>query len=158
MIGKKIHNLCKILWPINRSITGNGVRKTLNILKKNCSTMKLFEIASGTKVFDWTIPNEWNVKEAKVIGPDNKKVLDFTDNNLHLVGYSTSVNKYVSLKELNKHLFSLKEKPSAIPYVTSYYKKNWGFCLSHNQRKRIKNKRIIPLKKNTPINNDMIPG
>ena len=153
MIGKKIHNLCKILWPINRSITGNGVRKTLNILKKNCSTMKFFEIASGTKVFDWTIPNEWNVKEAKVIGPDNKKVLDFTDNNLHLVGYSTSVNKYVSLKELNKHLFSLKEKPSAIPYVTSYYKKNWGFCISHNNRKKLK-----PGKYKVLINSELKKG
>ena len=153
MIGKKIHNLCKILWPINRSITGNGVRKTLNILKKNCSTMKLFEIASGTKVFDWTIPNEWNVKEAKVIGPDNKKVLDFTDNNLHLMGYSTSVNKYVSLKELNKHLFSLKEKPSAIPYVTSYYKKNWGFCISHNNRKKLK-----PGKYKVLINSELKKG
>tara|TARA_B100000686_G_C16689309_1_gene916665 strand:+ start:145 stop:1443 length:1299 start_codon:yes stop_codon:yes gene_type:complete len=138
MIGKKIHDLCKILWPINRSITGNGVRKTLDILKKKCSEMKIYEVASGTKVFDWTIPNEWNVKEAKILGPGGKKILDFSDNNLHLVGYSTPINKKMSLKELNKHLFSLKEKPKAIPYVTSYYKKNWGFCLSHNNRKKLK--------------------
>ena len=138
MIGKKIHDLCKILWPINRSITGNGVRKTLDILKKKCSEMKIYEVASGTKVFDWTIPNEWNVKEAKILGPGGKKILDFYDNNLHLVGYSTPINKKMSLKELNKHLFSLKEKPKAIPYVTSYYKKNWGFCLSHNNRKKLK--------------------
>ena len=100
MIGKKIYNLCKIIFPYNRSLTGNGNRTTLNILKKYCSKLKIKEVPSGTKVFDWVIPKEWNVKEAWIKGPDNKKFADFSKNNLHLVGYSKKIKKKISLKNL----------------------------------------------------------
>ena len=136
-IGKKIHHLAKKLWPINRSITGNGVRKSLKILKQICPSLAIIEIPSGKKVFDWTIPEEWNVQEAWVKGPKNKKVINFSDNNLHLVGYSHSINTSLNLKELKKHLYSLPHQPNAIPYVTSYYKKRWGFCISENQKKKM---------------------
>ena len=136
-IGKKIHHLAKKLWPINRSITGSGVRKSLKILKDICPSLAIIEIPSGKKVFDWTIPEEWNVQEAWVKGPKNKKVINFSDNNLHLVGYSHSINTSMNLKELKKHLYSLPHQPNAIPYVTSYYKKRWGFCISENQKKKM---------------------
>jgi len=137
-IGKKIHQLAKKLWPINRSITGDGVRESLKILKQICPKLSIIEVPSGKKVFDWTIPKEWNVKEAWLKGPDNKEILNFADNNLHLVSYSMPVNKKIGLKELKKHLYSLSEKVDAIPYVTSYYEKRWGFCLSENKKKKLK--------------------
>ena len=112
MIGKKIHKLCKVLLPINRSLTGNGNRKTLKILKKYCPKLKIKEIPTGTKIFDWTIPKEWNVKEAWIKGPDNKKFADYSKNNLHLVGYSQKIKKKLSLKKLEKNFYYLKKLPS----------------------------------------------
>jgi aminopeptidase-like protein len=138
MIGKKIYNLCKIIFPYNRSLMGNGNRITLNILKKYYSKLKIKEVPSGTKVFDWVIPKEWNVKEAWIKGPDNKKFADFSKNNLHLVGYSKKINKKISLKNLEKKLYYLKKQPRAIPYVTSYYKEDWGFCISYKMRKKLR--------------------
>src|SRR3990167_7031986 len=138
MIGDDIHQLAKILWPINRSITGDGVRKTLHILKNFHTNLEIYEIPSGKKVFDWIVPKEWNVKEAWVEGPDGKRILDFANNNLHLMGYSIPVNATFELEELDKHLFSLSNQPNAIPYVTSYYTERWGFCITHNQRKKLK--------------------
>lgn len=138
MIGKKIYNLCKIIFPYNRSLTGNGNRTTLNVLKKYCSKLKIKEVPSGTKVFDWVIPKEWNVKEAWIKGPDNKKFADFSKNNLHLVGYSKKIKKKISLKNLEKKLYYLKKQPRAIPYVTSYYKEDWGFCISYKMRKKLR--------------------
>ena len=129
MVGKKIHDLAKQLWPINRSITGEGVVNTLKILKRIVPDLEIKSIKSGTKVFDWTIPDEWVIQNAWVKDPSGKKIIDFKVNNLHLVGYSTPVNQTVSLENLNKHLHSSKEQPNAIPYVTSYYNKNWGFCI-----------------------------
>ncbi len=137
-IGKKIHSLAKKLWSINRSITGAGVRKTLKMLKDICPKIKIYSIPSGTKAFDWVVPNEWNVSEAWVKNSKNKKIINFTNNNLHLVGYSTPINKKLKLSELKKNLYSLKNQPNAIPYITSFYQKRWGFCLTYNQEKKIK--------------------
>ncbi|MDC1077744.1 DUF4910 domain-containing protein [Candidatus Pelagibacter sp.] len=132
MLGEKILKDIKKLYPLNRSLTGNGNRKTLKLLKKNISNLKILEFKSGTKIFDWVIPPEWNVKNAW-ISYNNKKIIDFKKSNLHLVSYSAPINKMVSFEELENHLYYLKKNPNAIPYVTSYYKKRWGFCLKYNQ-------------------------
>ncbi len=131
-------DLCKKLFPINRSLTGKGNRETLSILRNMCSDLEIKSFKSNTKVFDWRVPMEWDVKDAYIITPDKKKICSFKDNNLHLVGYSHSINKKISLKELQKNLYSLPKQPNAIPYITSYYEKNWGFCLTDNQRKKLK--------------------
>jgi aminopeptidase-like protein len=122
------------LFPICRSITGNGVRKTLRIIKKNFSKLKIYEVQSGTKVFDWNVPSEWNVNDAYVIDKNNKKIIDFKKNNLHLIGYSVQINKILKKKKLFKNIYSLPKQPKAIPYIVSYYKKYWGFCINHNQK------------------------
>lgn len=119
--------LAKKLWPINRSITGKGVRQTLKILKKENSILKIKSIKSGTKVFDWKVPAEWEIRDAW-IKYNGKKILNFKDNNLHVVGYSHPVKTKLNYKSLIKKLHFLKKQKNAIPYVTSYYKKNWGFC------------------------------
>ena len=140
IIGNKIYeNIIKLL-PINRSLTGNGNRKSLQILNSICRNIKILEFKSGTKVYDWTIPPEWNVNNA-YIKCDNKKIVDLKKNNLHLVSYSTPINKTISYKELNENLYSIKKKPNAIPYVTSYYKKRWGFCIEHNKRVSLNKKK-----------------
>ena len=136
--GKNIHNLAKEIFFINRSITGKGVRDTLKIIKKILPKLNLYEIKSGSKVFDWTIPLEWNVSDAYLISPQGQKILDFKKNNLHLVGYSIPINQTVSFDKLKKHLHFKKDFPDAIPYVTSYYKKNWGFCISYKEYKKLK--------------------
>jgi len=137
-IGKKLHNFAQILWPYNRSITGNGVRKTLDELKKVLPKLKIFEVPSGTKAFDWTVPNEWNVQNAYIKTPAKKIICNFKENNLHLLGYSIPFKGKVTLQKLQKHLYSLPKMPYAIPYRTSYYKKRWGFCIADNQRKKLK--------------------
>ncbi|EIW9954701.1 DUF4910 domain-containing protein, partial [Campylobacter upsaliensis] len=101
------------------------------------SLFQIHTLASGTKVFDWTIPPEWSVKDAYIITPQNEKICDFKKHNLHLLNYSTSIDTTLEFEELDKHLYSLKELPNAIPYVTSYYKKRWGFCLTHHQRLKL---------------------
>ena len=137
---KKMLNLIKKLWPINRSLTGEGNRKTLKILKSICNSLKIKEIKSGKKVFDWTIPLEWNVREAWIKDSNDKVIIDFKKNNLHLVGYSIPVKKKIKLNILKKKIFTLKDQPNAIPYVTSYYKKDWGFCMPYNLKKKMKKK------------------
>tara|TARA_B100001057_G_scaffold429276_1_gene455278 strand:+ start:313 stop:1614 length:1302 start_codon:yes stop_codon:yes gene_type:complete len=134
-----LYSLAKKLFPINRSITGEGVRSTLKILKNINHLLKIYEIRSGTKVFDWKIPLEWNVKDAWIKDAKDKKIIDFKKNNLHLMSYSIPVNKSVKFDELKKHLYFHNSRPNAIPYVTSYYKKKWGFCLSKNQLRKLKN-------------------
>ena len=124
------------LWPINRSLTGRGSRKTHKILSE-IIPLKTHEIKSGSKVNDWKIPNEWNVKQAYIMNAEGHKIIDFENNNLHLVGYSKPFSGFISKKDLKKRLFYLKDKPNAIPYRTSYYKNDWGFCLSFNQYKKI---------------------
>tara|TARA_B110000971_G_C19994016_1_gene493365 strand:- start:350 stop:1651 length:1302 start_codon:yes stop_codon:yes gene_type:complete len=133
---KKLDNLFDKLFPILRSITGEGYRKSLKILDKHFK-FKYFKYASGSKVFDWVVPKEWVIKEA-YIKFKNKKIIDIKNNNLHVVNYSSNINKTMKLSELQKNLFSLKKNKNVIPYVTSYYKKFWGFCLEENKRKKLK--------------------
>ena len=137
---KKMINLIKKLWPINRSLTGEGNRQTLRILKSLCDSLKIKEIRSGKKVFDWKTPLEWNVKEAWIKDLNNKTIVDFKKNNLHLVGYSIPIKKKINLNSLKKKIYTLKKQPSAIPYITSYYKKDWGFCMSYNAKKKLNKK------------------
>ena len=138
MIGNDIYKFASQLWPLNRSLTGEGLRETLKQISKHLPNLSIKSVKSGTKVFDWIVPPEWYVSEAYIIDPNGKKICDFTTNNLHLVGYSIPLNKKISLKELQKHLHSVPENRDAIPYVTSYYEKRWGFCLSQNQRESLK--------------------
>ena len=133
MIGLEIHNFAKQLWPINRSITGEGVRKTLELIKQHLPDLEIKSIHSGTEVFDWVVPKEWHPTEAYIITPSGNKICDFKVNNLHLLGYSTSFEGNMKLDALKEHLYTLPEQPEAIPYITSYYKERWGFCLSQNQ-------------------------
>jgi len=137
MTGTEMFQLMNDLFPICRSITGNGVRKSFELIK-NYLDVELFEVASGTKVNDWTIPKEWNITDAYVIDPDGNKIIDFKSSNLHVVNYSIPVKKKLSLEELKPHLHSIPEQPELIPYKTSYYKEDWGFCLSHNQLLNLK--------------------
>lgn len=142
------------LWPLNRSITGQGVRKTHKILKE-IIPFKTLEIPSGLKVHDWKVPKEWIIKDAYILTPEGKKICDMKENNLHVLNYSSPVNKTVSLKELQKHLFSIKELPNAIPYLTSYYGKNWGFCIQDNIRKKLKPGKYKVLIKSKFINGSL---
>ena len=137
-IGVEIYQLIQRLWPLNRSITGNGVRETLKILKEYVPALVIYEVPSGTKAFDWEVPNEWQVNKAYIVAPSGERICDFEKNNLHLVGYSTPIATKVRLNELQLHLHSLADQPTAIPYITSYYKEYWGFCISENERKRLK--------------------
>ena len=139
MIGNDIHKLAKKLWPLNRSLTGEGVKETLNQISKHIPNLNIDSIKSGTEVFDWVVPKEWDVHGAYIITPSGKKICDFSKNNLHLVGYSVPFEGSVSLNELKKHLYTLPEQPTAIPYVTSYYKERWGFCLSQEQFDTLEN-------------------
>ena len=133
---KKYYNIAKKkLFPLTRSLTGEGVRKTLNIIQKEFPILKVKKIKSKTKVFDWNIPEEWNVTDAYVIDKYNNRIIDFKKNNLHLVGYSIPIKKNITKKELFKNLYFLKNQPKAIPYITSYYKRRWGFCISYNEYK-----------------------
>jgi aminopeptidase-like protein len=124
------------LWPICRSITGDGVRETLSILKE-IAPIEIKEVPSGKKVFDWTVPQEWNVRSAYIITPSGEKIADVHVNNLHLVSYSEPVDSTNDWEELKEHLHFNSELPDAIPYVTSYYKKRWGFCISKNEYDRL---------------------
>lgn len=132
-----MYELIKQLFPINRSITGNGTRETLKILQQHIP-IKIHEVPTGTKVFDWTVPKEWNIKDAYVMDEKGNKIIDFKKNNLHIVGYSVPINKTVNLSELQEHLYSRLDQPEAIPYVTSYYKERWGFCVAHKDRELLK--------------------
>lgn len=132
----EIDNLFKILFPICRSITGNGVKESLSILK-NIVDFDIKQIPSGTKCYDWTIPDEWNIKDAYIKDSHENKLIDFKENNLHVVNYSVPINQKLSFNELDKHLYTLPSMPDAIPYVTSYYEKDWGFCIPYNQYKNL---------------------
>ena len=132
-IGSEIHEFARELWPINRSITGEGVRETLKKISHHLPTLDIKSVPSGTKVFDWEIPNEWYINEAYIIMPNGKKICNFSENNLYLVGYSIPFRGKVTLKELKNHLHTLPSQPNAIPYITSYYQERWGFCLTQEQ-------------------------
>ena len=139
MIGKNIYKFAQELWPINRSITGKGTKETLKLIKQHLPQLKINSVPSGTNVFDWIIPKEWDVKEAYVITPSGKKICDFSKNNLHLVGYSIPFEGEISFDELKKHLYTLPDQPNAIPYITNYYEEKWGFCLSQEQFDTLEN-------------------
>ncbi len=137
MPGREMHELLSRLFPICRSITGDGVRETLSILGE-LAPLDVHEVPTGTKAFDWTVPPEWNIRDAFIADEQGNKVVDFKRNNLHVIGYSTPVDRWLPLSELQDHLHSREDYPDAIPYVTSYYEKRWGFCIAHNKRVGLK--------------------
>ncbi len=140
-IKKKMWKWSIDLFPICRSITGPGVRMTLNYIKKIAPNLKIFAVKSGKKVFDWKVPDEWQIQDGYILDHNKKKVVDFKKNNLHVVGYSEPINKNIKFNELDKNIYSLPKMSDAIPYVTSYYKKTWGFCMTHKQRLHLKKNR-----------------
>ncbi len=131
-IGQRMYRLITKLYPICRSITGDGFRETLNIIKDYIS-LEIHEVPTGTEVYDWTVPKEWNIKDAYIKNSQGEKIIDFKKSNLHVVNYSVPVRQKMSLDELKGHLYTLPDYPDWIPYRTTYYKENWGFCLTHKQ-------------------------
>jgi len=131
-IGGRMYGLVKDLYPICRSITGEGVRQTLERLRE-IIPLTVHEVPSGTAVFDWSVPREWNIRDAYIITPTGDKIAEFTKHNLHVLNYSIPVHRKLTLEELKPHLFTLPDQPDWIPYRTSYYKENWGFCISRRQ-------------------------
>ena len=143
MIKKKIDKKfpmikwAKDLFPLCRSLTGDGTRKTLRYFQNINNEFKILNFKSGKKVFDWSIPLEWNIKDAYIEHNSKKRFAEFKKNNLHILGYSMPVNKVIKKEELLKHIYSQKDQPNSIPYVTSYYKKRWGFCMTENTKKKL---------------------
>jgi aminopeptidase-like protein len=136
-VGRELHQFASELYPICRSITGDGIRRSLSMIGDRIP-LKTFEVPTGTSVFDWTVPKEWNIRDAYVKGPDGKRVVDFQKCNLHVLNYSTPIRRTMPLGELKPHLYTIPQNPDLIPYRTSYYTENWGFCLSHNQMLALK--------------------
>ena len=136
-IGHQMHQLMAKAFHICRSITGNGVRETLRLIS-DIIPLSIHEVPTGTSAFDWSVPKEWNIRDAYIADEYGNKVVDFRKNNLHVVGYSVPIDKWITLSELQEHLHSLPEQPNAIPYITSYYKERWGFCISHDERTQLK--------------------
>ncbi|WP_372936489.1 DUF4910 domain-containing protein [Mariniphaga sediminis] len=130
--GHLMFELVKRLYPICRSITGNGVRETLSIVKE-IIPLEMVEVPSGTKVLDWEVPEEWNIGDAWIKNSAGEKIIDFKQLNLHVLNYSTPVDRQVGLNELKEHVFTLPEYPEWVPYRTSYYNRQWGFCMSQKQ-------------------------
>tara|TARA_B110000008_G_scaffold194023_1_gene192584 strand:+ start:27 stop:1301 length:1275 start_codon:yes stop_codon:yes gene_type:complete len=128
----------KDLFPLCRSITGEGTRETLKYFRKILPRLNIHEVPSGVQAFDWVVPDEWTIRDAFIKDESGKKIIDFQKNNLHLMGYSEPINEWMNLEQLNEFLFSIPEQPLAIPYITSYYKKRWGFCLSYEQHQALK--------------------
>jgi aminopeptidase-like protein len=130
--GEELHLFARDLFPICRSITGNGIRRTLAAIGKRIP-LEISEVPTGTPVFDWTVPKEWNIRDAYIQGPDKKRVVDFQKSNLHVLNYSVPIRAKLPLHALRPHLYTIPQHPDWIPYRTSYYKEDWGFCLTHNQ-------------------------
>ena len=131
-IGAMAHRLVTELYPICRSITGNGVRDTLGILKKTIP-LEIHEVPTGTQVFDWEVPQEWNIRDAYIKNSQGERVVDFQQSSLHVVSYSIPIRQKMGWADLESHLFTLPDAPDWIPYRTAYYNRTWGFCLSHKQ-------------------------
>lgn len=150
--GNSMYALAERLYPICRSITGNGVRETLQIIKSYIP-LDIIEVPTGTKVFDWEIPEEWNIRDAWIKDDKGEKIIDFKKLNLHVLNYSTPVEETIPLEELKKHIFTLPGQPDLVPYRTSYHNRQWGFCMSHNQLVGLENKNY-----KVKIDSDIKPG
>lgn len=136
-LGEELHRFARELYPICRSITGDGLRRTLAMIRERIP-VQTTEVPTGTLVFDWTVPKEWNIRDAFIKSADGKRVVDFQKCNLHVMNYSKPIHASLTLGELKPHLFSVPDKPDWIPYRTSYYEEDWGFCLSHNEMLALK--------------------
>ena len=135
--GDAIYALAAKIFPICRSITGNGVRETLRLITEHIS-LDVHEMPTGASVFDWTIPKEWNIRDAYIRDARGDKIVDFANSNLHVMSYSAPVNARLSLTDLKKHIHTLPKQPDLIPYRTTYYSEDWGFCMTHRQLESLK--------------------
>lgn len=152
-LGLEMHGWARDLFPICRSLTGPGVRETLTYFNKILGGITIQSVPSGEQVFDWVVPEEWVIRDGYVCDEKNVKIIDFRNCNLHVVGYSEPVDQWLSLEELQHHLYSLPDLPDAIPYVTSYYKRRWGFCIAENQRRMLK-----PGRYHAVVDSTLAPG
>ena len=135
--GKSMYDLAVRLFPICRSITGDGFRQSLGIIREQVPEMLVFEVPSGTEVFDWTVPKEWNIRGGWIRRKNGETVIDFSNSNLHVLGYSLPIHLLVNRDELLEHIYTQPEQPDWIPYVTSYYKERWGFCMTEHQKEQL---------------------
>ena len=140
MFTSKFYKIAKNqLFPLCRSITGKDLIKSLKIIANETNIVKIKHIKSGSKIYDWKIPEEWNISDAFILTPKKKKICEFKKNNLHIMGYSIPINKIIDFEELKKNIYYIKKLPEAIPYITSYYKKRWGFGIRYKDYKKLKN-------------------
>ena len=148
-----MHSLAQRVWDFPRSITGNGVRDTLKVFSEYLPGLEVHEVESGTEVLDWVVPLEWNLTRAYLVGPNGERIIDSTDSNVHVVSYSEPVDLEIDFDSLQAHLHSDPDHPDAIPYVTSYYNRTWGFCLTQNQRDT-----LVPGSYRAVIDSTLEPG
>lgn len=151
-VAREAFELMRELYPLCRSITGDGVRRTLDRIEA-WTPLSRTELATGTPLFDWEVPREWNIRDAWIKDSSGRRVVDFLSQSLHVMSYSVPVRRTMSLEELQPHLHSIPERPDWIPYRTSYYRENWGFCLAHRERER-----LGPGPYEVVIDSDLSPG